>query len=67
MQEASKIFCVKLATTNLFATHPNAVDLAWESYTESFARFSINSKSDILMAKMRKDKQFAKDTVLVVC
>ena len=67
MQEASKIFWVKLATTNLFATHPNAVDLAWESYTESFARFSINSKSDILMAKMRKDKQFAKDTVLVVC
>ena len=66
-QEASKIFRVKLATTNPFATHPNAVDLAWESYAESFARFSIDSKSDVLMAKMKKDKQFAKDTVSVVC
>ena len=67
VQEASKIFRVKLATTNPFATHPNAVDLAWESYAESFARFSIDSKSDVLMAKMKKDKQFAKDTVSVVC
>ena len=67
VQEASKIFWVKLATTNPFATHPNAVDLAWESYAESFARFSIDSKSDVLMAKMKKDKQFAKDTVSVVC
>ena len=67
VQEASKIFQVKLSTTNLFATHPNAVDLAWESYAESFARFSIDSKSDVLMAKMKKDKQFAKDTVSVVC
>ena len=67
VQEASKIFQVKLATTNPFATHPNAVDLAWESYAESFARFSIDSKSDVLMAKMKKDKQFAKDTVSVVC
>ena len=67
VQEASKIFRVKLATTNPFATCPNAVDLAWESYAESFARFSIDSKSDVLMAKMKKDKQFAKDTVSVVC
>ena len=67
VQEASKIFWVKLATTNPFATHSNAVDLAWESYAESFARFSIDSKSDVLMAKMKKDKQFAKDTVSVVC
>ena len=67
VQEASKIFRVKLATTNPFATRPNAVDLAWESYAESFARFSIDSKSDVLMAKMKKDKQFAKDTVSVVC
>ena len=67
VQEASKIFQVKLATTNPFATRPNAIDLAWESYAESFARFSINSKSDVLMAKMKKDKQFAKDTVSVVC
>ena len=67
VQEASKIFQVKLATTNPFATRPNAVDLAWESYAESFARFSIDSKSDVLMAKMKKDKQFAKDTVSVVC
>ena len=67
VQEASKIFWVKLATTNPFATCPNAIDLAWESYAESFARFSINSKSDVLMAKMKKDKQFAKDTVSVVC
>ena len=28
VQEASKIFWVKLATTNPFATHPNAIDLA---------------------------------------
>ena len=55
-QEASKIFRVKLATTNPFATHLNAIDLAWESYVESFARFFINSKSDILIAKMKKDK-----------
>ena len=67
VQEASKIFQVKLATTNPFATRPNAIDLAWESYAESFARFSIDSKSDVLMAKMKKDKQFAKDTVSVVC
>ena len=67
VQEASKIFRVKLATTNPFATHLNAIDLAWESYAELFARFSIDSKSDVLMAKMKKDKQFAKDTVLVVC
>ena len=67
VQEASKIFWVKLATTNPFATHPNAIDLAWESYAESFARFFIDSKSDVLMAKMKKDKQFAKDTVSVVC
>ena len=67
VQEASKIFRVKLATTNPFATHPNAIDLAWKSYAESFARFSIDSKSDVLMAKMKKDKQFAKDTVSVVC
>ena len=67
VQEASKIFWVKLVTTNPFATCPNAVDLAWESYAESFARFSIDSKSDVLMAKMKKDKQFAKDTVSVVC
>ena len=67
VQEASKIFRVKLATTNPFATCPNAIDLAWESYAESFARFSIDSKSDVLMAKMKKDKQFAKDTVSVVC
>ena len=67
VQEASKIFWVKLATTNPFATRPNAIDLAWESYAESFARFSIDSKSDVLMAKMKKDKQFAKDTVSVVC
>ena len=67
VQEASKIFQVKLATTNPFATCPNAIDLAWESYAESFARFSIDSKSDVLMAKMKKDKQFAKDTVSVVC
>ena len=67
VQEASKIFWVKLTTTNPFATYPNAIDLAWESYAESFARFSIDSKSDVLMAKMKKDKQFAKDTVSVVC
>ena len=67
VQEASKIFQVKLVTTNPFATHLNAVNLAWESYVESFARFSIDSKSDVLMAKMKKDKQFAKDTVSVVC
>ena len=67
VQEASKIFRVKLATTNPFATRLNAIDLAWESYAESFARFSIDSKSDVLMAKMKKDKQFAKDTVSVVC
>ena len=67
VQEASKIFRVKLATTNPFATCPNAIDLAWESYAESFARFSIDSKSDVLMAKIKKDKQFAKDTVSVVC
>ena len=67
VQEASKIFQVKLATTNPFATCLNAVDLAQESYAESFARFSIDSKSDVLMAKMKKDKQFAKDTVSVVC
>ena len=66
VQEASKIFQVKLATINLFATYLNAVDLAWESYAESFARFFIDSKSDVLIAKMKKDKQFAKDTVSVV-
>ena len=67
MQEASKIFWVKLATTNLFAICLNVIDLAQESYAELFARFSIDSKSDVLMAKIKKDKQFAKDTVLVVC
>ena len=67
VQEASKIFWVKLATTNPFAICLNVIDLAWESYIELFARFSIDSKSDVLMAKMKKDKQFAKDTVSVVC
>ena len=67
VQEASKIFWVKLATTNPFAICLNVIDLAWESYTELFARFSIDSKSDVLMAKIKKDKQFAKDTVSVVC
>ena len=67
IQEASKIFWVKLATTNLFAICLNVIDLAWESYAELFARFSIDSISDVLMAKIKKDKQFAKDTVSVVC
>ena len=66
-QEASKIFRVKLATTNPFATHSNAIELAWNSYAESFAKFSSDTKNDTLLTKMKKDSQFAKETTTVVC
>ena len=66
-QEASKIFRVKLATTNPFATHSNAIELAWKSYAESFAKFSSDTKNDTLLTKMKKDSQFAKETTTVVC
>ena len=67
VQEASKIFRVKLATTNPFATHSNAIELAWKSYAESFAKFSSDTKNDTLLTKMKKDSQFAKETTTVVC
>ena len=66
-QEASKIFRVKLATTNPFATHSNAIELVWKSYAESFAKFSSDIKNDTLLTKMKKDSQFAKETTTVVC
>ena len=66
-QEASKIFRVKLATTNPFATYSNAIKLAWKSYAESFAKFSSDTKNDTLLTKMKKDSQFAKETTTVVC
>ena len=66
-QEASKIFRVKLATTNPFATHSNAIELAWKSYAESFAKFSSDRKNDTLLTKMKKNSQFAKETTTVVC
>ena len=66
-QEASKIFRVKLATTNPFATHSNAIELAQKSYAESFAKFSSDTKNDTLLTKMKKDSQFAKETTTVVC
>ena len=66
-QEASKIFRVKLATTNPFATHSNAIELAWKSYAESFAKFSSDTKNDTLLTKMKKDSQFAKETTTLVC
>ena len=66
-QEASKIFRVKLATTNPFATHSNAIELAWKLYIESFAKFSSDTKNDTLLTKMKKDSQFAKETTTVVC
>ena len=66
-QEASKIFRVKLATTNPFATHSNAIELAWKSYAESFAKFSSDTKNDTLLTKMKKNSQFAKETTTVVC
>ena len=66
-QEASKIFRAKLATTNPFATHSNAIELAWKSYAESFAKFSSYTKNDTLLTKMKKNSQFAKETTIVVC
>ena len=61
------MFQVKLATSNPFATHSTAVELAWKSYAESYSRLASNSNGDHLLAKMKKDSQFAKDTITVVC
>lgn len=66
--DASRLFRVKFATSNPFAYNTDAQDLAWKAYAEARPPPAVDEPAqDILLIKMKKDVQFAKENLQVVC
>lgn len=66
--DASRLFRVKFATTNPFPYISDAQELAWKAYAESRPPLAEDEPSqDLLLNKMKKNVQFAKENLQVVC